>query len=190
METWYDHIILSRLQFAVTAMFHILWPLLTVGLSLFLVAIEVLWLKTRDAHYYYHARFWGRLLLLNFGIGVVSGILLELEFGTNWAGFSAVSGDFMGNILGFDLGVGVLSLFTRDEQSRRIMMHKPGQRVGCQRDMAGGTRWRIVWCVPAGLRRRVTRALYTDHPDDWLYSCVRLRVWPSASIPIYCHRTC
>jgi cytochrome d ubiquinol oxidase subunit I len=102
VDTLLDHVMLSRLQFAVTAMFHILWPILTIGLSLFLVGIEVLWLKTRDAHYYYHATFWSRLLLLNFGIGVVSGIPLEFEFGTNWAGFAAVSGDFMGNILGFE----------------------------------------------------------------------------------------
>jgi cytochrome d ubiquinol oxidase subunit I len=102
MDTWFNYVALSRAQFAVTAMFHILWPILTVGLSLFLVVVEALWLKTRDTQYYYHARFWSKLLLLNFGIGVVSGIPLEFEFGTNWAGFSAVSGDFMGNILGFE----------------------------------------------------------------------------------------
>lgn len=102
MDALVDHILLSRVQFAVTAMFHILWPILTVGLSVFLVVIEVLWLKTRDAQYYYHARFWGRLLLLNFGLGVVSGIPLEFAFGTNWAGFAVASGDFIGNILGFE----------------------------------------------------------------------------------------
>lgn len=102
MEFPLDTVMLSRLQFALTAMFHILWPVLTVGLSLFLVLVEVLWLKTRDPRYYHHARFWSRLLLLNFGIGVVSGIPLEFEFGTNWAGFAAATGDFIGNILGFE----------------------------------------------------------------------------------------
>lgn len=102
MDIVFDHVMLSRLQFAVTAMFHILWPVLTVGLSLFLVVVEALWLKTGNPHYYHHARFWGRLLLLNFGIGVVSGIPLEFAFGTNWSGFAVVSGDFMGNILGFE----------------------------------------------------------------------------------------
>jgi cytochrome d ubiquinol oxidase subunit I len=98
----FDTVILSRLQFALTAMFHILWPVLTIGLSLFLVLLEVLWLKTGDSDYYRHARFWSKLLLLNFGIGVVSGIPLEFEFGTNWAPFSIAAGDFIGNILGFE----------------------------------------------------------------------------------------
>jgi cytochrome d ubiquinol oxidase subunit I len=102
MEILTDHVFLSRLQFAITALFHMLWPLLTVGLSLFLVAVETAWLRTGDEAYYHHARFWGRLLLLNFGVGVVSGIPLQFEFGTNWAPFSITAGDFFGNILGFE----------------------------------------------------------------------------------------
>jgi cytochrome d ubiquinol oxidase subunit I len=102
VDSLFDSVTLSRLQFALTAMFHILWPVLTIGLSLFLVLLEILWLKTRDPDYYRHARFWSKLLLLNFGIGVVSGIPLEFEFGTNWAPFSIAAGDFFGNILGFE----------------------------------------------------------------------------------------
>ena len=102
MDQLLDTVILARLQFTLTAMFHILWPALTIGLSLFLVLLEVLWLKTRDPDYYRHARFWSKLLLLNFGVGVVSGIPLEFEFGTNWAPFSIAAGDFFGNILGFE----------------------------------------------------------------------------------------
>jgi cytochrome d ubiquinol oxidase subunit I len=97
-----DPVLLSRIQFAVTASFHILWPIVTIGVSLFLVVIELLWLKTRDPDYYYHARFWSKLFLLNFTIGVVSGIPLEFEFGTNWTRFSSFSGEFFGNILGFE----------------------------------------------------------------------------------------
>jgi len=102
MDMWFDHVTLSRVQFGFTALFHILWPVLTVGLSVFLVAVETLWLKTHDTDYYHHARFWSKLLLLNFGIGVVSGIPLEFQFGTNWSEFAVVTGDFMGNILGFE----------------------------------------------------------------------------------------
>jgi cytochrome bd ubiquinol oxidase subunit I len=102
LDSLFDTVLLSRLQFALTAMFHILWPVLTIGLSLFLVLLEVLWLKTEDPDYYRHARFWSRLLLLNFSVGVVSGIPLEFEFGTNWAPFSIAAGDFFGNILGFE----------------------------------------------------------------------------------------
>lgn len=93
---------LSRGQFALTLIFHILWPVFTIGLSAFLVAIEALWLKTGEADYYRHARFWAKLLLLNFGVGVATGLPLEFEFGTNWAPFSSLAGNFFGNILGFE----------------------------------------------------------------------------------------
>ena len=102
MEQLSDPVLLSRLQFALTAMFHMLWPVLTIGLALFLVAVEALWLKTGDVDYYRHARFWSKLLMLNFALGVVSGLPLEFEFGANWAPFSAMSGDFFGNVLGFE----------------------------------------------------------------------------------------
>ena len=95
-------IVLSRLQFAITTLFHILWPVLTIGLSLFLVVTESLWLRTNDVAWYHHTRFWGRLFLLNFGVGVVTGLPLEFEFGTNWATFSKVAGGFFGNMLGFE----------------------------------------------------------------------------------------
>ena len=93
---------LSRLQFAITTLFHILWPVLTIGLSLFLVVTESLWLRTGKAAWYHHTRFWGRLFLLNFSVGVVTGLPLEFEFGTNWAAFSSSAGGFFGNILGFE----------------------------------------------------------------------------------------
>jgi len=102
MDALLDPVMLSRMQFALTAMFHILWPVLTIGLSLFLVVLEILWLRTRDIDYYHHCRFWSRLLLLNFGVGVVSGIPMEFQFGTNWAPFAIASGDFFGNVLGFE----------------------------------------------------------------------------------------
>jgi cytochrome bd ubiquinol oxidase subunit I len=96
------YVILSRLQFAFTTSFHILWPVLTIGLSLFLVVTEAMWLRTNDIVWYHHARFWGRLFLLNFGVGVVTGVPLEFEFGTNWAPFTKVAGGFFGNMLGFE----------------------------------------------------------------------------------------
>lgn len=102
MQFLNDSLVLSRLQFALTAIFHILWPLLTVGLSIFLVVLESIWLKTKDRDYYVLIRFWGKLFLLNFAIGVVSGIPMEFEFGTNWAPFSRLTGEFFGNILGYD----------------------------------------------------------------------------------------
>jgi len=102
MESLQDPIFLSRLQFSVTAMFHVLWPLTTVGISLILVIFEWLWLKTGDVDYYRHARFWAQLFLLNFSVGVISGIPLEFEFGTNWSRFAMMTGEFFGNILGYE----------------------------------------------------------------------------------------
>jgi cytochrome d ubiquinol oxidase subunit I len=96
------HIVLSRLQFALTTMFHITWAATSVGLSALLVVMEGLWLKTGDDAYYHHTRFWGRLFLLNFAVGVVSGVPLEFQFGANWAPFAAATGGFFGNILGFE----------------------------------------------------------------------------------------
>ncbi|TDY23462.1 cytochrome bd-I ubiquinol oxidase subunit 1 apoprotein [Paraburkholderia sp. BL6665CI2N2] len=93
---------LARGQFALTAIFHILWPILTISLSAFLLVVEILWVKTSDVVWYRHARFWSKLLLLNFAVGVVSGIPLEFEFGTNWGPFSQYTGQFFGNILGFE----------------------------------------------------------------------------------------
>ncbi|AFZ47918.1 cytochrome bd plastoquinol oxidase subunit 1 apoprotein [Cyanobacterium stanieri PCC 7202] len=97
-----DTLILSRMQFAFTAIFHMLWPVLTTGMAIYLVIVEGLWLKTKNPDYYYHARFWAKLYVLNFGIGVASGSPMAFQFGTNWAPFSESVGDFFGSILGFE----------------------------------------------------------------------------------------
>jgi cytochrome bd ubiquinol oxidase subunit I len=93
---------LSRMQFALTAIFHMLWPVLTTGMAIYLVMVEGMWLKTRNPDYYLHARFWSKLYVLNFGIGVASGLPMEFQFGTNWAPFFEAVGDFFGSILGFE----------------------------------------------------------------------------------------
>ncbi|WOD13519.1 cytochrome ubiquinol oxidase subunit I [Paraburkholderia kirstenboschensis] len=93
---------LARGQFAMTAIFHILWPILTISLSAFLLVVEVLWVRTSEVVWYRHARFWSKLLVLNFAVGVVSGIPMEFQFGTNWGPFSQFTGQFFGNILGFE----------------------------------------------------------------------------------------
>ncbi len=102
MEAFTNHIMLSRIQFAFTAIFHILWPVLTIGLSLYILFAEIMWLKTKNEIYYRHARFWMRLFILNFAVGVVSGIPMEFQFGTNWGGFSTAGGDIFGHFMGFE----------------------------------------------------------------------------------------
>jgi len=102
MDILSNTVALSRMQFALTAIFHMLWPVLTTGMGIYLVIVEGMWLKTRNPDYYHHARFWSKLYVLNFGIGVASGIPMEFQFGTNWAPFSEAVGDFFGSILGFE----------------------------------------------------------------------------------------
>ncbi|MFM1812128.1 MAG: hypothetical protein RLZZ336_1066 [Cyanobacteriota bacterium] len=97
-----DTLVLSRLQFALTAIFHMLWPVLSTGLAIFLVILEGFWLRTRNPLYYQQARFWAKLYVLNFGIGVASGLPMEFQFGTNWAPLSEFVGDFFGSVLGFE----------------------------------------------------------------------------------------
>jgi len=98
-------VLLSRIHFFITIGFHILFPVLTIGLILYLVILEALWLVKRQELYYRQLRFWGRLFLLNFAIGVVTGVVMEFQFGTNWARFSQFAGGFFGNILGFEAAI-------------------------------------------------------------------------------------
>ena len=91
--------ILSRLQFAFTVAFHYLFPPLSIGLGLALVMMEATWLRTRNPLYHNMARFWTKVFGLIFGLGVATGIVLEFEFGTNWATYSRFVGDIFGSAL-------------------------------------------------------------------------------------------
>jgi cytochrome d ubiquinol oxidase subunit I len=91
--------ILSRIQFAFTVAFHYIFPPLSIGLGLLLVMMEATWLKTRDPRYHNMARFWTKVFGLIFGLGVATGIVLEFEFGTNWATYSRFVGDIFGSAL-------------------------------------------------------------------------------------------
>ena len=91
--------ILARLQFAYTISFHYLYPPLSIGLGLLLVGIEAVWLKTKNPLYHQMARFWTKVFALTFAIGVATGIVMEFEFGTNWATYSRYVGDVFGSAL-------------------------------------------------------------------------------------------
>ncbi|RJP33907.1 MAG: cytochrome ubiquinol oxidase subunit I [Phycisphaerales bacterium] len=91
--------LLSRLQFAGTIMFHYLFPPLTIGLGLIIVLLEFRWLRTGDRGFNAAARFWTRIFALNFALGVATGIVMEFEFGTNWAAYSRFVGDVFGSAL-------------------------------------------------------------------------------------------
>ncbi len=91
--------ILSRIQFAFTVAFHYIYPPLSIGLGLIMVIMEGNYLKTGDKDYETLARFWTKIFALTFGIGVATGIVMEFEFGTNWATYSRYVGDVFGSAL-------------------------------------------------------------------------------------------
>ena len=91
--------ILSRIQFAFTAGFHYIYPPLSIGLGVILVIMEGLYLKTKDKLYHEMTRFWVKIFALTFAMGVATGIVLEFEFGTNWASYSRFVGDIFGSAL-------------------------------------------------------------------------------------------
>jgi cytochrome d ubiquinol oxidase subunit I len=97
-----DVVFLSRVQFAFTTAFHILFPTLTIGLALYLLVVEFLWLRTRNELYYRMYRFWVKIFAINFAVGVVSGITLEFEFGTNFARFSQAVANVLAPLLAYE----------------------------------------------------------------------------------------
>jgi len=94
-----DVVFLSRLQFALTIMFHYLFPPLTIGMGVVLVYLEAMFLLTREAIYETAARFWTTLYAVSFAIGVATGVVMEFQFGTNWAVYSRFVGDVFGSAL-------------------------------------------------------------------------------------------
>lgn len=96
-------LLLSRIQFGLTIGFHILFPTLTIGLALLLLAHESLWLATKREIYLRSCQFWSRIFAVNFGMGVVSGIVLSYEIGTNFAGFSEATGNVLGPLFSYEV---------------------------------------------------------------------------------------
>lgn len=97
-----DLVILSRLQFATATMFHFLFVPLTLGLSIMIAIMETRYARTGDKLYLSMTKFWGKIFLINFGLGIVTGITLEFQFGTNWSRYSAFVGDIFGSLLAIE----------------------------------------------------------------------------------------
>lgn len=100
--------ILARVQFALTIMFHYIYPPLSIGLGLIMVIVEGIYLKTEDDFWKEMAHFWTKIFALTFAIGVATGIVMEFEFGTNWATYSRYVGDVFGSALAAE---GVFAFF-------------------------------------------------------------------------------
>lgn len=100
--------LLARIQFSITIMFHYIYPPLSIGLGLIMVIMEGIYLKTRDKFYLQMAKFWTKIFALTFALGVATGIVMEFEFGTNWATYSRYVGDVFGSALAAE---GVFAFF-------------------------------------------------------------------------------
>ena len=123
-----DALILARLQFAFTIAFHIIFPSFTIGLASFLAVLEALWLATRRSVFRNLYLFWVRIFALSFGMGVVSGVVMSYQLGTNWAEFSRVASPVIGPLLAFE----VLTAFFLEASFLGVMLfgwRKVGPRL-------------------------------------------------------------
>lgn len=123
-----DAVFLARFQFAFTTAFHIIFPAFTIGLASYLAVLEGLFLKTRNPVYQKLYRYWVKIFAVAFGMGVVSGIVLSYQFGTNWAVFSDKAGPVIGPLMGYE----VLTAFFLEAGFLGIMlfgMNKVGERL-------------------------------------------------------------
>ena len=98
-----DPVMLARLQFAFSVSFHILFPAFTIGLAAWIVVLEALWLATGSSLHGSLSRFWTKIFAVSFGMGVVSGIVMSFQFGTNWSRLSVSAGNVMGPLLNYEV---------------------------------------------------------------------------------------
>src|SRR5215211_7883955 len=98
-----DTALISRIQFGFTISFHILFPAFSIGLALFLAIIEGFWIKTKKPLYLNICKFWTKVFALTFGMGVVSGVVMEFQLGTNWSGFTQAVGGVLGPLFTYEV---------------------------------------------------------------------------------------
>lgn len=168
-----DAVFLARIQFAFTVSFHIIFPSFSIGLAAFIATLLVRWRMTGQEHLHRLARFWTKIFAVSFAMGVVSGIVLSYEFGTNWSQFSVVVGNVLGPLLGYE----VLTAFFLEASFLGIMLFgwtrvSPNLHVLSAILVAFGTSVSAFWILaanswmhtPAGHEIRDGIA----YPVDWL----------------------
>jgi len=109
---------LARIQFAFTVSFHIIFPATSIGLACFLAVLEWKWLRTQDPIYKDLFKYWIKIFAVAFGMGVVSGVVMSYQFGTNWSEFSRIAGSITGPLLTYE----VLSAFFLEAGFLGIML--------------------------------------------------------------------
>ena len=108
MEEFFDPLSLARWQFGLTTIYHYLFVPLTIGMALAAAIFQTAWVRTAKVHYLHLTRFFGKIFLINFAMGVVTGIVQEFQFGMNWSDYSRFVGDVFGAPLAFE---GLLAFF-------------------------------------------------------------------------------
>jgi cytochrome d ubiquinol oxidase subunit I len=169
-----DPVILARIQFAFTISFHIIFPAFTIGLASWLAVVEWRWLKTGDTTYREIYRMWVKIFAVTFGMGVVSGVVMSYQFGTNWSVFA----DRVGNVIGPLLGYEVLTAFFLEASFLGIMLFgwnrvSPKMHFAATVTVAFGTLLSAFWILsanswmqtPQGYRAGENGLLY---PTNWL----------------------
>ncbi|MBT8364606.1 MAG: cytochrome ubiquinol oxidase subunit I [Deltaproteobacteria bacterium] len=169
-----DPVLLARIQFTFTISFHILFPAFTIGLASWLAMVEWRWLKTGKQAYQDIYRMWVKIFAITFGMGVVSGVVMAYQFGTNWSVFS----DKVGNVIGPLLGYEVLTAFFLEASFLGIMLFgwnrvSPKMHFAATVIVACGTLLSAFWILsanswmqtPQGYRVAENGLLY---PTDWL----------------------
>ncbi len=146
----FDPVLLARLQFTFTISFHIIFPTFTIGLSAYIATLEVMWLWSGRGHYHRLARFWTKIFAVSFAMGVVSGLVLSYEFGTNWSRFSAIAGNIVGPLMGYE----VLVAFFLESTFLGVMLFgwnrfPPGLHVFACIAVATGTLISAFWIISA-----------------------------------------
>lgn len=168
----FDPVMLARLQFAFTVTFHIIFPAFTIGLSAYIATLEVMWLRTGREHYHLLARFWTKVFAVSFAMGVVSGIVLSYQFGTNWSRFSVAVGNVVGPLIGYE----VLTAFYLEATFLGIMLFgwnrvPPWLHVFSTIAVAVGTAMSAFWILSANswMQTPVGHVMRDGiaHPESW-----------------------
>jgi cytochrome d ubiquinol oxidase subunit I len=145
-----DALLLARIQFAFTVTFHIIFPSFSIGLAAFIATLLVRWRITREERFFRLARFWTKVFAVSFAMGVVSGIVLSYQFGTNWSRFSKVAGNVVGPLIGYE----VLTAFFLEATFLGIMLFgwkrvSPNLHVLSAILVAIGTSFSAFWILAA-----------------------------------------
>jgi len=178
-----DPVLLSRFQFAFTVAFHIIFPSFTIGLASWLAVVEWLYLKTGDPAYEVVYRMWVKIFAVTFGMGVVSGVVLSYQFGTNWSVFA----DKVGNVLGPLLGYEVLTAFFLEASFLGIMLfgwNRVSRRMHFAATLivAAGTVISAFWILSANSWMQ-TPAGFIEGADGLLYPANWIEIIFNPSFP-------